>query len=50
MPNEYRTSVKLTPELKEKLKIIAAKQNRSVHNLIITILIEYVNEHLPSRP
>jgi len=50
MSTEYRTSIKLPPDLRDKLKILAEKQNRSVHNLIITILIEYVNEHLPSRP
>lgn len=50
MANDNRTSIKLPQDLKEKLKIIAVEQNRSVHNLIITILIEYANAHLPHRP
>lgn len=41
MPNEARTTLKLSQELKNKLKSEAEKQHRSVHNLIITILLEY---------
>lgn len=41
MATEGRTSVKIPPEIMEKLRQEAEKQNRSVHNMILTILKEY---------
>ena len=41
MATEGRTSIKLPPDIKEKLKKEAELQNRSVHNMIITILKLY---------
>ncbi len=41
MAYEGRTSIKIPPDLREKLEAEAKKQNRSIHNLIITILIDY---------
>lgn len=41
MADETRTTLRIPNELKEKLAEEAKRQNRSIHNLIITILIEY---------
>ena len=41
MDTDTRTTLRIPAELKEKLKQEAQKQNRSVHNLIITILYNY---------
>lgn len=41
MANEPRTTLRLPDELKQKLTDEAKKQNRSIHNLIITILRDY---------
>ena len=41
MANELRTTLRIPDELKQKLADEAKKQNRSVHNLIITILRDY---------
>lgn len=41
MEKETRTTLRIPEDLKEKLREEAAKQNRSIHNLIITILREY---------
>lgn len=41
MEKETRTTLRIPDDLKEKLREEAEKQNRSVHNLIITILREY---------
>lgn len=41
MEKETRTTLRIPDDLKEKLRVEAEKQNRSVHNLIITILREY---------
>ena len=41
MDNETRTTLRIPAELKEKLAKEAEEQNRSAHNLIITILQEY---------
>ena len=38
------TTLRLDDDLSEKLKDIANKQNRSLNNLIETILINYVEE------
>lgn len=38
---ETRTTLRIPDDLKKKLSDEAKKQNRSIHNLIITILIEY---------
>lgn len=39
--NDTRTTLRLPDDLKAMLKTEAKKQNRSLHNLIITILREY---------
>lgn len=44
MATEGRTSVKIPPEVMGKLKEEAEKQNRSVHNMIVTILKLYFAE------
>ena len=44
MATEGRTSIKLPPEIMEKLRQEAEKQNRSVHNMIVTILKKYFSE------
>lgn len=36
-------SVRLDPELIKEIKIIAKKENRSLSNMVETILINYVN-------
>lgn len=41
MANETRTTLRIPDDLKKKLVEEAEKQNRSVHNLIITILRNY---------
>lgn len=38
---ETRTTLRIPDDLKKRLSDEAKKQNRSIHNLIITILIEY---------
>lgn len=42
---ETRTTLRIPDDLKKKLSDEAKKQNRSIHNLIITILIEYFEKH-----
>lgn len=42
---ETRTTLRIPADLKKKLSDEAKKQNRSIHNLIITILIEYFEKH-----
>lgn len=42
---ETRTTLRIPDDLKKKLSGEAKKQNRSIHNLIITILIEYFEKH-----
>jgi predicted HicB family RNase H-like nuclease len=44
MSEDTRTTLRLPSELKEKLMEEAKKQNRSVHNLIITILQNYFSK------
>ena len=41
MAGETRTTLRLPDDLKELLVEEAKRQNRSIHNLIITILLEY---------
>lgn len=41
MEKETRTTLRIPDDLKEKLREEAEQQNRSIHNLIITILREY---------
>ena len=43
---ETKMTLRLPNELKDKLKEIAEKENRSLHNLIITILIGYVEHYM----
>ena len=45
MPEETRMTLRLPNDLKELIAEEAEKQNRSLHNLIITILREYFNEN-----
>lgn len=42
MINETRSTLRLPNELKEKLKKEAKAQHRSLHNLIISILWQYI--------
>lgn len=42
---ETRTTLRIPADLKQQLVDEAKNQNRSVHNLIITILIEYFEKH-----
>lgn len=44
MEKETRTTLRIPDDLKEKLREEAEKQNRSIHNLIITILRDYLNK------
>lgn len=41
MANENRTTLRLPSDLKKMLQEEAAKQHRSVHNLILSILLDY---------
>lgn len=41
-----RTTLTIPKSLKSQLEIIAENENRSVNNLIITILDRYINEQL----
>lgn len=50
MSEDTRTTLRLPAELKEKLVEEAKNQNRSVHNLIITILQDYFRKRLICRP
>ena len=43
MNNETRTTLRIPDDLKRLLETEARKQNRSIHNLIITILRDYFN-------
>ena len=49
MEKETKTTLRIAPDLKELLKEEAKEQNRSIHNLIITILKEYFSnkKHSP---
>lgn len=40
MSDETRTTLRIPNDLKEELRKEATKENRSIHNLIITILKE----------
>lgn len=42
--NELQVNVRMTKELKEKLERLAEKENRSLNNLINTLLIEATKE------
>lgn len=50
MAQENRTSFKLPNDLRDFLKEEAEKQNRSLANLIVTILKEYKERVQDSRP
>lgn len=43
--NKTRTNITFPDELKEKLEEIAKKENRSLNNLVITILQKYVESN-----
>ena len=42
-------TIRLTPELKQSLEILAKKDARSMNNLINLILRDYVNNMLPDK-
>lgn len=44
MTKTERFYIRLTPELKEKLKAAAAAENRSAANFVVTIVEKYLNE------
>ena len=44
MAEETRTTLRIPNDLKEKMTEEAKKQNRSLHNLIITILTQYFDK------
>ncbi|MGL5651943.1 MAG: hypothetical protein ACRDDE_09305 [Paraclostridium sp.] len=41
-----RTTLTIPKSLKSKLELLAKNENRSVNNLIVTILYKYVNDEL----
>lgn len=41
-----RTTLTIPKSLKSKLEVLAKNENRSVNNLIVTVLYKYVNEEL----
>lgn len=43
-PETKRIEVHLLPEIVEKLKALADKENRSLKNYMETVLIEHVNK------
>lgn len=42
--DKTRTLITIPKDLKSKLEIISEKENRSLNNLIITILKDYINK------
>lgn len=48
MNNETRMTLRLPNDLKEQLSREAANQNRSIHNMIITILRKYFATNQPN--
>ena len=42
-----RTTLTIPKELKSHLEVLAKEDNRSVNNLIVTILDDYVKENMP---
>ena len=43
MNDETKTTLRIPNDLKERLKVEADRQHRSLHNLIIAILYEFAN-------
>ncbi|MGR6105839.1 MAG: CopG family transcriptional regulator [Candidatus Nitrosoglobus sp.] len=43
-------NVRINPELREQLKIIAKQQNRPLSNLLETVLMEYAKRKLMVKP
>lgn len=41
-----RTTLTIPKSLKSQLELLAKNENRSVNNLIVTVLYKYVNEEL----
>lgn len=41
-----RTTLTIPKSLKSKLELLAKNENRSVNNLIVTVLYKYVNDEL----
>lgn len=44
MGDDKKMTLRLPPELHKKLSEFASAQNRSLHNLIITVLMEYAKQ------
>lgn len=42
-----RTTLTIPKELKSHLEVLAKEDHRSVNNLIVTILDDYVKENMP---
>lgn len=42
--------VRITPEIKEKLQKIADKEMRSISNLVLKILTDYLKDHEKNPP
>jgi len=42
--------VRITPEIKEKLQKIADKEMRSISNLVLKILTDYLNDYEENPP
>ena len=45
MNKETRTSLRLSEELKQRIIEEASKENRTMHNMIVTILLRYFDDH-----
>ncbi len=49
MPERIARSIRMTPELWAALEALAARQNRSVNNLLETLAMKAVGEPLSKR-
>lgn len=47
MYNDNRTSLRLSEELRRRIIEEARKENRTMHNMIITILLRYFSSESP---
>ena len=47
MNKETRTSLRLSEELKPRIIEEARKENRTMHNMIVTILLRYFSSESP---
>jgi predicted HicB family RNase H-like nuclease len=46
MDKEVRMTLRISEELKEHLAKEAKKENRNLHNMVVTILLRYFDSHL----